>query len=153
MPTYDYRCRACGHAFELVQKMTAPVKRKCPACAELQLERLIGIGAGFIIKGGGASVKAEAAEKARDEKDRKAAAEASDKSGDTRKPAETKSADTASEKKPEPDKKPEPEKKLSGSTSTPTHQAREGRGVGNLVDAAKRRAKEVSKKKPSKKRR
>ncbi|MDP6890052.1 MAG: zinc ribbon domain-containing protein, partial [Phycisphaerales bacterium] len=61
MPTYDYRCKACGHEFELMQSMTDPVKRKCPACAKQQLERLLGIGAGFIIKGGAPSTKAEAA--------------------------------------------------------------------------------------------
>lgn len=151
MPTYDYRCRACGHEFELTQQMTAPVKRKCPVCAKLQLERLIGVGAGFIIKGGAASVKAEAAEKAKDEKDRKAAAEATDKPKDSKKPEPTKAAEAKPDKpkkKPEPKQKPEPEeKKLSGSTSTPTHAAREGRGVGNLVDKAKRRAKEASRRK------
>jgi putative FmdB family regulatory protein len=163
MPTYDYRCNACGHEFELVQKMAAPVKRKCPECAALQLERLIGIGAGFIIKGGAASVKAEAAEKAKDEKDRKAAVPV--KKEDSKKAAETSATDTAPAAKDAPKKKseptkasepaksPEPEKKLSGSTSTPTHKAREGRGVGNLLDQAKRRSKEVSKTKHSKKRR
>lgn len=53
MPTYEYRCNACGHAFELFQSMTAPVKRKCPKCAKSKLERLIGTGAGIIFKGGG----------------------------------------------------------------------------------------------------
>ena len=161
MPTYDYRCKACGHEFELIQSMTAPVKRKCPACAKQQLERLIGVGAGFIIKGGTASTKAEAAEKAKDEKDRKAAVETTGKTKakDSKKPAETIAADAkpatadTPEKKSEPEKKQEPEKKLSGSTSTPTHRAREGRGVGNLVDKAKRRAKEVSKKKAAPKKR
>ncbi|MDP7029306.1 MAG: zinc ribbon domain-containing protein [Phycisphaerales bacterium] len=173
MPTYEYRCKACEHAFDLVQSMTAPVKRKCPECGRLQLERLIGVGAGFIIKGGAASAKAEAAEKAADEKARtrkadagtdakatsggkeKASSEtpsadappkeaADTKAADTKtadtKPADTKTADT---KPAEP-----PEKKISGATSTPTHAAREGRGVGNLVDKAKRRAKEASGRKP-----
>ena len=39
---------------------------------------------------------------------------------------------------------PTKEKKISGSTSTPTHEAREGRGVGNLVDAVRRQRKETS---------
>ena len=51
MPTYDYRCKGCSHEFELVQSMSAPVKRKCPECGALKLERLIGAGADFIIKG------------------------------------------------------------------------------------------------------
>jgi putative FmdB family regulatory protein len=53
MPTYDYKCNACGHAFELFQQMTEPVKRKCPRCGKTKLERLIGTGAGVLFKGGG----------------------------------------------------------------------------------------------------
>ena len=158
MPAYDYRCKACGHEFELVQKMTAPTRRKCPACSKLQLERLIGIGAGFIIKGGAASAKAEAAEKAKDEKDRKASAESSQKKSegkeDTSKasgPQNSEPPQKEPEKKVEPPKATDTEKKISGSTSTPTHKAREGRGVGNLVDKAKRRSKEAKPKRSKKK--
>ncbi len=53
MPTYDYRCNACGHTFELFQSMNDSVKRKCPECAKNKLERLIGMGAGILFKGGG----------------------------------------------------------------------------------------------------
>ncbi len=53
MPTYDYRCRACGHEFEEFQSMTAPVLKKCPECGKNQLERLIGTGAALIFKGSG----------------------------------------------------------------------------------------------------
>ncbi|MEM9382787.1 MAG: zinc ribbon domain-containing protein [Planctomycetota bacterium] len=53
MPTYDYRCNACGHTFEEFQMMSDPVLRKCPACGQLKLERLIGTGAGFVFKGSG----------------------------------------------------------------------------------------------------
>jgi len=30
MPTYDYRCEACGHALELFQNISASPKKKCP---------------------------------------------------------------------------------------------------------------------------
>lgn len=53
MPTYDYQCSACGHEFELFQQMSAPVKKKCPECGELKLQRLIGTGAGVLFKGSG----------------------------------------------------------------------------------------------------
>ncbi len=53
MPTYDYRCNACDHEFELFQAMSDSVKKKCPECGKLKLERLIGAGAGVIFKGGG----------------------------------------------------------------------------------------------------
>ena len=53
MPTYDYQCEACGHAFELFQSMSAPVKRKCPECKKSKLKRLIGTGSGVLFKGSG----------------------------------------------------------------------------------------------------
>ncbi|HOO77332.1 MAG TPA: zinc ribbon domain-containing protein [bacterium] len=52
MPTYDYRCRDCGHTFEVFQPMTARKLRKCPICGG-KLERLLGTGAGIIFKGSG----------------------------------------------------------------------------------------------------
>jgi len=52
MPTYEYRCRKCGHEFEKFQSMTAEPVRICPEC-EGEVERLIGSGAGLIFKGSG----------------------------------------------------------------------------------------------------
>ncbi len=54
MPTYEYRCRRCGHKFSLFQKITdAPVK-DCPKCQHRKtVERLISGGAGLIFKGTG----------------------------------------------------------------------------------------------------
>jgi putative FmdB family regulatory protein len=53
MPTYDYRCAACGHALEIFHGMTEKPKRTCPACKKPKLERLISSGAGFLFKGEG----------------------------------------------------------------------------------------------------
>ncbi len=53
MPTYDYRCNACDHEFELFQSMSEPVKRTCPKCGKRKLERLIGTGAALLFKGSG----------------------------------------------------------------------------------------------------
>ena len=53
MPTYDYRCDACGHEFELFQQMSEPVKKKCPDCETLKLRRLIGKGSAVVFKGSG----------------------------------------------------------------------------------------------------
>ncbi len=53
MPTYDYACDACGHAFEEFQSITAKPLRKCPECAKPKLKRLIGTGAAVIFKGSG----------------------------------------------------------------------------------------------------
>lgn len=53
MPTYEYVCQACGHAFEEFQSITAKPIRKCPACGKQKVKRLIGTGAGVIFKGSG----------------------------------------------------------------------------------------------------
>src|SRR5262245_1869658 len=53
MPTYDYKCAACGHCFEAFQSITAKALDKCPECGRKRLERLIGAGAGVIFKGSG----------------------------------------------------------------------------------------------------
>ena len=53
MPTYDYVCEACNHAFELFQSIKAAAVKKCPFCGKSRARRLIGIGAGVIFKGSG----------------------------------------------------------------------------------------------------
>ena len=53
MPTYDYRCRACGHELEEFHSINARPLRTCPKCKKPKLERLIGTGAGILFKGGG----------------------------------------------------------------------------------------------------
>lgn len=53
MPTYDYKCNGCGHAFEELQSFSAPVLTKCPACKKNKLERLFGGGGAIIFKGSG----------------------------------------------------------------------------------------------------
>jgi putative FmdB family regulatory protein len=32
MPTYEYRCRSCGHSFDIVQKMADAPLTHCPEC-------------------------------------------------------------------------------------------------------------------------
>lgn len=53
MPTYEYQCKNCDHLFEEFQSITAKPLKKCPACKKMQLQRLIGGGAGLIFKGSG----------------------------------------------------------------------------------------------------
>lgn len=52
MPTYEYVCTACGHEFELVQRMSDPPRKRCVKCGR-KVERKIGAGAGIIFKGSG----------------------------------------------------------------------------------------------------
>ncbi len=53
MPTYDYRCKACNHRWELFQSITADPIKKCPQCGKAKAERIIGAGAGLLFKGSG----------------------------------------------------------------------------------------------------
>ena len=53
MPTYDYKCSACGHRFEELQSFSEPPLTRCPACKKNKLERLFGGGGAIIFKGGG----------------------------------------------------------------------------------------------------
>ena len=53
MPTYEYKCTACGHAFEQFQSITAPPIKRCPQCGKAKVKRLLGTGAGVIFKGSG----------------------------------------------------------------------------------------------------
>ena len=53
MPTYDYVCDGCGHAFELFQSMTENAKKTCPKCKKPKLRRLIGAGGAIVFKGSG----------------------------------------------------------------------------------------------------
>jgi putative FmdB family regulatory protein len=107
MPTYEYKCEACGHAFEKMQSMTAPAIRKCPACGKNKVKRLIGTGAGLIFKGSGFYItdyRSEAYKKDSAKSDAAASptttAADSTKSGEskpadsTAKPAETKATET-----------------------------------------------------------
>ena len=53
MPTYEYKCEACGNMLEFFQKMSDKPLKTCPACKQDSLKRLIGSGAGIIFKGKG----------------------------------------------------------------------------------------------------
>ena len=52
MPIYEYRCGACGHHLEALQKMTDGPLRKCPECGKSQLKRLVSASR-FRLKGSG----------------------------------------------------------------------------------------------------
>lgn len=52
MPTYDYVCQDCSHAFEHFQTMSSDPLSTCPQCKG-KLKRLIGAGAALIFKGTG----------------------------------------------------------------------------------------------------
>ncbi|MBD3403773.1 zinc ribbon domain-containing protein [candidate division GN15 bacterium] len=52
MPTYPYRCKACGHEFEEFQAITDEPIAACPKCGG-ETHRIIVGGVGLIFKGSG----------------------------------------------------------------------------------------------------
>ena len=52
MPIFDYRCDACGHSFDILQRLGADPLTDCPECGEAQLKKLLSAPA-FHLKGKG----------------------------------------------------------------------------------------------------
>jgi putative FmdB family regulatory protein len=52
MPIYAYRCDRCGHAKDVLQKVSDPVLSTCPACGEAAFRKQV-TAAGFQLKGSG----------------------------------------------------------------------------------------------------
>ncbi len=52
MPIYEYRCEACGHELEALQKMSDALLTDCPECGQPALKKQLSA-AGFRLKGGG----------------------------------------------------------------------------------------------------
>jgi putative FmdB family regulatory protein len=92
MPTYEYECPKCGHAFELFQSMRDEPLKKCPQCKKTGVKRLVGGGAGLIFKGSGFYIT--------DYRNKDSAAKEKRKSGGESKPAEAKPAAVAPASKP-----------------------------------------------------
>jgi len=41
MPIYEYACKSCSHTLDALQKMSEEPLKRCPACGEATLKRLI----------------------------------------------------------------------------------------------------------------
>ena len=52
MPIYAYRCAACGHSRDVLQKISDPVLTSCPVCGADQFQKQV-TAAGFQLKGSG----------------------------------------------------------------------------------------------------
>lgn len=52
MPIYAYRCATCGHAQDVLQKMSDPLLSVCPACGAATFVKQV-TAAGFQLKGSG----------------------------------------------------------------------------------------------------
>jgi putative FmdB family regulatory protein len=99
MPTYEYGCEACGHGWELEQRISEDPVKKCPKCKKQKARRLIS-GANFILKGGGwyADLYHKPASSPPPASD-------SSESSSTKASSETKSSSDATDTTPKPEKK------------------------------------------------
>ena len=52
MPIYEYRCDACGHQEDHLQKISEPQLTVCPACGKPTYKKMLSA-AGFQLKGSG----------------------------------------------------------------------------------------------------
>jgi putative FmdB family regulatory protein len=52
MPTYEYKCRDCGHQLEVVQSFTDDALTKCPSCRKKALRKVFSP-VGIAFKGSG----------------------------------------------------------------------------------------------------
>lgn len=52
MPTYEYECTKCNHAFEEEASILAPPRQRCPLCRG-KVQRLISGGSGVVFRGSG----------------------------------------------------------------------------------------------------
>lgn len=52
MPIYAYKCTACGHAEDILQKMSDPRLTECPQCKQQTYAKQV-TAAGFQLKGSG----------------------------------------------------------------------------------------------------
>lgn len=52
MPIYAYRCESCGHAKDVLQKVSDPLLTTCPACDAATFKKQL-TAAGFQLKGSG----------------------------------------------------------------------------------------------------
>ena len=102
MPTYGYKCKSCGHEFEILQKMSDAPLKTCPKCSgELQKKMYA---AGVIFKGSGYYTTDYKAAKSGDSGSSNGSGSSSEK---TSKPASEKSSEKAGDSKPAADSKAE----------------------------------------------
>ena len=118
MPIYAYKCESCGHAFDVLQKMSDAVLTDCPSCHAAALQKQV-TAAGFQLKGSGWYVT--------DFRNGSSGAAAPSPKAEDGKPAETKPAadsatakpvDTAATPAAAPAPAPAPASAPSGGTSS-----------------------------------
>ncbi|HEX8013571.1 MAG TPA: zinc ribbon domain-containing protein [Casimicrobiaceae bacterium] len=95
MPIYEYRCSACGHELEVLQKLSDAPLSGCPQCGTPALTKLVSA-AGFQLKGSGwyaTDFKGSGAKPAaKSAGDKEGGAKAAGSTGDSKSGAKTETA-------------------------------------------------------------
>lgn len=150
MPTYEYQCSQCHHAWELFQSIMAEAERKCPKCHRATAVRQIGIGSAILTGGRSAEPATPDSSSAAAPVSKGTDSTAKVESGAA---TSTKPSGNATTNTSPASPSATPAESASSSapaTATPsvpgsdtgkvnaTHPAREGRGAGNVRDAIQR---------------
>jgi putative FmdB family regulatory protein len=104
MPIYEYRCNACGHELEKIQRMSDEPLTDCPDCGAGELRRLVSA-PGFRLKGGGwyeTDFKKDGKRNLHDSHAPSATSSPGSESKDAAKPAESKKSTDSAAAKPSP---------------------------------------------------
>ena len=112
MPTYEYRCKSCGHTLEVVQSFTDEALTKCPSCKKKQLKKVFG-SIGITFKGSGFY-------KTDSRSGSSSSASSSDGGGDSSSTTTETKTDTKADKSEKADKKPEKSEKKADAKATTT---------------------------------
>jgi putative FmdB family regulatory protein len=112
MPIYEYKCEACGHHLEALQKLSDAPLKKCPECGKLSLHKLMSA-AGFRLKGGGwyeTDFKSGNKRNVVEARDKPATESKDKKEGKDKKAAEPSKETTAKKAESKPESKTKPAK-------------------------------------------
>ena len=102
MPNYDYECDACGHEWEMFQRMVEDPIKQCPECKKKKARRLFGTGAAIMFKGSGfyeTDYRSDSYKKAA-KADKEKSSGKSDSSAKSEKKSDSKSESKPASKKP-----------------------------------------------------
>jgi putative FmdB family regulatory protein len=91
VPIYEYRCEACGHQDEHLQKVSDAPLQACPACGKASYRKQLSA-AGFQLKGSGwyaTDFKSTAKKPAESKADSKPETKSESKSGETKSESKT----------------------------------------------------------------
>ena len=147
MPTYEYCCRACSHEFEQFQSILASPVKTCPRCGKRKVERKLSTGGGILFKGGGfyeTDYRSDAYKKAADADSKAAEPAKTEGKSDAKTDAKSETKPTGPSKPPVKDSVKEPVKEPAAApipAARSKNHAREGRGVGNIVQAGRTKSK------------